>query len=289
MTRHEPLVPYLHFEDWVIVPQGFFNGSFPPVPLSIKPFGVLVALGVYLGGYLAIRQAKKLGLDERATFSFILHVVGVGFVGGHVLDSIFYYPERVLADPLTLIRLWEGLSSFGGFVGAAVGGWLWGRRYRTPILPYVDVVASAFPVGWVFGRAGCSLAHDHPGMRSEIWFAVRYPDGGRFDLGLYEMLLTIPLAIAFLFLRRKPRPWGFYLGVMSVAYAPWRFALDFLRARDVTIVDPRYLGLTPAQWACFALLVFGIWRLSRSLAMAGTLEATAPPVFVEDPDPLETD
>ncbi len=275
-----PRIPYLQIDDWVIVPAGYFDG-FPPVPFSIKPFGVLVALGVYLGGYLAIRQAKKLGLDEKAMFSFILHVVCIGFVGGHVLDAIFYYPERVLADPLTLIRLWDGLSSFGGFAGAALGAVVWGVREKTPILPYADCVASALPVGWVFGRAGCALAHDHPGMRSELWFAVQYPDGGRFDLGLYEMLLTIPLALALLWLRRKPRAWGFHLGVISIGYAPWRFALDFLRATDTPIADPRYFGLTPAQWACGALLVFGAWRLHKSLSRAGTLEAVAPPVVAD--------
>jgi phosphatidylglycerol:prolipoprotein diacylglycerol transferase len=272
----EPRLPYLAIPDLVIVPQGAFDG-FPPVPISIKPFGVLVATGVYLGGYLALRQARKLGLEERALFSFIVHVVGIGFVAGHVLDAIFYYPERVLADPSSLVRLWDGLSSFGGFAGAALGAAVWGFREKRAILPYADVVASAFPVGWVFGRAGCALAHDHPGMRSDAWFAVRYPEGGRFDLGLYEMLLTIPIAVAFVILRRKPRPWGFYLGSMCVAYAPWRFALDFLRARDVAIVDPRYAGLTPAQWACFLLLGFGVWRLWKSLDSAGMLSSVAPP------------
>jgi phosphatidylglycerol---prolipoprotein diacylglyceryl transferase len=273
----EPLIPYLHIDDLVLIPAGTFGGTFPPVPLSIKPFGVLVATGVYLGGYLAVRQARRLGLDQRLLYSFILWVIGGGFVGGHVLDAIFYYPREVLADPLRLVRLWEGLSSFGGFTGAAIGGLIWGWRRRVAILPYADVLASTFPLGWVFGRAGCALAHDHPGLRSEAWFAVRYPTGGRFDLGLYEMLLTIPLAILFIVLRRQPRPWGFYLGTMAIAYAPWRFALDFLRATDIAVVDPRYGGLTPAQWACFVLLGFGVWRLWASLARAGTLASVAPP------------
>src|SRR4029079_2229151 len=98
-------------------------------------------------------------------------------------------------DPLALFKLWEGLSSFGGFTGAAIGAFLWKWRYRVPALPYADAVASAFPLGWVFGRSGCSVAHDHPGIHSDAWFAVRYPEGARFDLGLYEMVLTIPLAI----------------------------------------------------------------------------------------------
>jgi phosphatidylglycerol:prolipoprotein diacylglycerol transferase len=272
-----PRIPYFHIDDLVLLPARAISGSFPPAPFSIKPFGVLVATGVYLGGYLAMRQARRLGLDERALFSFMVHVLGFGFVGGHVLDAIFYYPDRVLADPLSLLRLWDGLSSFGGFVGAGIGAAVWAARNKAPILPYSDVVASAFPLGWVFGRAGCALAHDHPGMRSELWFAVQYPGGGRFDLGLYEMLLSIPLAVAFLLLRQKPRPWGFYLGIMCVAYAPVRFTLDFLRARDVALMDARYAGLTPAQWACFVMLGFGVWRTWQSLDSAGTASSVVPP------------
>lgn len=204
----EPHLPYLHVPDLVLLPQGVLGGNFPPAPFSLKPFGTLVAIGVYFGAWLAMRQGRRLGLDEKKLMSFMVWVVGSGFVGGHVLDTVFYFPERIAQDPWSLIRLWEGLSSFGGFLGAGIGVFLWHWRYQEPVLPYVDTVASAFPVGWVFGRAGCTLAHDHPGVHSDAWLAVRYPDGGRFDLGMYEMLLTIPLAITFLYLRRRPRPWG---------------------------------------------------------------------------------
>jgi phosphatidylglycerol---prolipoprotein diacylglyceryl transferase len=260
-----PLIPYLSVPELTLIPRGFF-GRFPPIDVSIKPFGVLVTIGVYLGAWLAVRQGKRVGLEERTLVSFIFWVVLTGFVLGHVLDIVLYFPERIAGDPLSLIRLWDGLSSFGGFVGAIVGALLFKWRHKVKILPYADVVASAFPVGWVFGRAGCSLAHDHPGIHSDAWFAVAYPGGGRFDLGLYEMLLTIPLAIAFLFLRRRPRPWGFYAGTMCVAYAPTRFALDFLRVRDTASADVRYAALTPAQWACFALLAFGAALLWNALA-----------------------
>lgn len=264
-----PLVPYIEVPELILIPRGSF-GDFPPVHFSLKPFGMLVATGVYLGSYLAIRQARRLGLDERALMSFIVWVVGFGFVGGHVLDVLFYYPGRVLEDPLALVRLWDGLSSFGGFTGALIGMLLWKRRYKRSVLRYADVVCSAFPAAWVFGRTGCSVAHDHPGIRSEFWLAVQYPGGGRFDLGFLEMLLTIPLAVAFLILRRRPRPWGFYASIMSITYAPVRFALDFLRAwepgphGELGAVDPRYGPFTPAQWACLALLGFGVFLFLRT-------------------------
>lgn len=261
-----PLIPYVHIPDLTLIPRGYFGGTFPPVPFSLKPFGTLVALGVYSSAWLAVRQGKRVGLDPQVLVSFMIWVVGAGFVGGHVFDTLFYFPERIAADPLSLLRFWEGLSSFGGFLGATIGLFLFKWRHKAAVLPYADVMASAFPVGWVFGRSGCAVAHDHPGLHSEAWFAVQYPDGGRFDLGLYEMLLTIPLALAFLWLRRSPRPAGFYLGVFAVAYAPSRFALDFLRIRKGETADARYFDLTPAQWACFLLLGVGAWLLWRALA-----------------------
>jgi phosphatidylglycerol:prolipoprotein diacylglycerol transferase len=138
---------------------------------------------------------------------------------------------------------------------------------------------------------GCSVAHDHPGLPSDAWIAVQYADGGRFDLGLYEMILTIPLALCFMWLRRSARPWGFYTALMCVAYAPTRFSLDFLRARDaaddghwLSAVDPRYATLTPAQWACFGLLLLGfglLIRLFRAPPSPGPPEV--PARFVERP------
>ena len=62
---------------------------------------------------------------------------------GHMLDTLSYYPEEVLRDPWVLVRLWEGLSSFGGFTGAIVAGVIWRYRHKVPILAYADVVVSA--------------------------------------------------------------------------------------------------------------------------------------------------
>lgn len=288
-----PLFPYITLPELTLVPPGFFGG-FPSVPISIKPFGALVATGVYLGAYLTLRRARRLGLDEKVMGSFIAWVVGVGFIGGHVLDEVFYYPERLVNDPLSLFKLWDGLSSFGGFTGAVIGMLIWRARYRVPVLPYADNVVAMLPVGWAFGRTGCATAHDHPGILSDSWLAVRYPGGARFDLGLLEMLLTLPLMLLFLWLAKKPRPWGFFAAIACISYAPIRFALDFLRERDSVpgdvhgAIDPRYFFLTPAQWECFALLGLGLFLLRHvlhSVAQGGGFERARVPAALQS-EPL---
>jgi phosphatidylglycerol:prolipoprotein diacylglycerol transferase len=220
-----------------------------------------------------MRHGRQRGIEEKKLSEFIFWVVGLGFVGGHMLDAVFYHPEHLMKDPLYLFMLWEGLSSYGGFTGAVIGALLWRWSRKQPILGMCEVINSAFPLAWVFGRMGCASVHDHPGRLSDAWYAVQWkmPHGtgwvGRLDLGLIEMVLTIPLAVAFLILwQRKPvRPLGFYTGWMCVAYAPVRFFLDFLREQEMPGAplggDPRYSGLTPAQWACFGLLALGIYFL----------------------------
>jgi phosphatidylglycerol---prolipoprotein diacylglyceryl transferase len=283
----EPLIPYITLPE---IPLGFlldipvlgrlFDAAHPP---SIKPFGTLVALGVYIGSVITMNRARERGLDTKKMNEFIFYVVGIGFIGGHVLDAIFYHPQRVARDPLYLFQLWDGLSSYGGFIGAITGLFIYKVVKREQVLKYAEVVIATFPISWVFGRAGCASVHDHPGKLSDAWFAVRYPHGhggwiGRYDLGLIEFVLTIPLAIAFTILwRRGPRPLGFFTGLICIAYAPVRFVLDFLREEEAGGMlggDPRYGGLTPAQWACFGLLAIGIYFLR--MAAKGQVETPTP-------------
>ena len=63
-------------------------------------------------------------------------------------------------------------------------------------------------------------------------------------------------------------------------YAPARFALDFLRASDVARPDQRYLGLTPAQWACLATAALGVylWRRGQTRPPDPTAPSTRQPM-----------
>src|SRR5688500_17390111 len=72
------------------------------------------------------------------------------------------------------------------------------------------------------------------------------------------MLFTCIIAGLFALTWRKKLPTGSYIAAVALAYAPVRFAMDFLRLRDGESSDPRYGELTPAQWQCILLFVFGL-------------------------------
>lgn len=226
-------------------------------PITIHSFGVLVAVGILSGTYLIRRRAAAWGMDPITAERLTIWILLGGFAGAHLVDRLVYYPRETLADPWSLLRFWESLSSFGGFLGALVGAALFLRRERLgkQKWSYLDLPFYAFPTSWFFGRIGCFLAFDHPGSATSFFLAQRYADGVvRHNLGLDEALYILPVALLFLWLgRRRTRVPGFFVGLLPVVYAPVRFMLDFLRIADV-----RYFQFTPGQYGAAVLLVAGV-------------------------------
>jgi phosphatidylglycerol:prolipoprotein diacylglycerol transferase len=258
------MIPYLRLPDLTLIPESFV-GTWPRQAIVVHPFGLLVVVAIWCGIALSLRQARRARLPTAAVLSYVIWLVGFGFVGGHILDLLFYYRGSA-PEPGAWLRLSDGQSSFGGFIGAVFGSWLWSKFYRCSARPFAEAVASAFPSAWVIGRLGCAVVHDHPGRASTALWAVAYPDFPRLDMGLLEAALTLPMAVAFLWLRRRSYPQGFFLATLSLYYAPVRFVLDFSRATDMADADARYLYLTPAQWGCIGLFAAGMYLLAGAIA-----------------------
>lgn len=251
-----------------------------PDDVAIQPFGLLVATGLIVGVNLAQWRGKRIGLHESAISSCTAHVLITAFIVAHVFDVIAYHPESVLTDPLGLLRIWESLSSFGGFLGAVLGLMIFSKRYDVSPLLVGDVCAFAFPSGWIFGRTGCFSVHDHPGIPTDFFLGVAdYHVGAppyvtRHDLGLYEIFWASAVCALFLWLERqnRERPTGFYLGLLPILYSPVRFGLDFLREDAATGGDARYFGLTPGHYSAIVLLAAGI------LVMRHAYNSPKPPI-----------
>jgi phosphatidylglycerol:prolipoprotein diacylglycerol transferase len=251
----------------------------------IHMFGVLVAIGVIIGDRIVVREGARRGLDPQDVKFLNVRIVFGGFIMAHLVSVIFYFPERIKENPAVLLYIWSGLSSFGGFLGATLAFLYYTRKEKIPALRYADSVALGLVVGWIFGRTGCFTAHDHPGRHTSFFLAVQYPEGPRHDLGLDELLFTLVIAATLFLYARKPRVPGRIIGLFAVMYAPVRFGLDFLRATDVALPDQRYGALTPAQWACIASLVIGLWLMTRKGERLTLVRPPLPPAAPAAGDP----
>lgn len=264
-----------------------YNIDIPGIgPLPIDPWATLVCIGFVVGLELARWRGMKLGLDVRDVVDGSVFIVLTGFVISHFFTVFFYFPERLQQDGImALLRVWQGFSSTGGFLGAVIGAWLFYTYVRPrPILRHADVIMWGFPFGWFFGRLGCGSVHDHVGGLTSFPLAMDFDKGFgpwtdaaawralhnyaqvtgvRHELGLYEAALTLPIMVAFWMLGKKDRVPGYFLALFGLMYSPIRFILDFLRNADLDHQDARYLGLTPAQYGMIVMFGVALWFFYR--------------------------
>lgn len=255
--------------------------SVPPIPmiddgLAIHPFGIMVAWGIMAGSFLTINHVRRLGLSSHKARNMIFWTLLAGFGFSHIFDVMAYQYNRFTTIGMFMLALLNprsGLSSMGGFIGAVCGLWAWCRRNDPrEMLAYADSLAFGLAPGWAFGRLGCMLAHDHPGIPTKFFLGIDYPCPSTFcappqawisgssvfrrhDMALYEVLIALLLTLLLFCARPFKPPKGFCLLVIMAFYSPIRFVLDFFRVESNWGADPRYYGLTPAQYIALLFII----------------------------------
>jgi len=232
--------------------------------ITIQTWGIFVSAGILTGLVVSAKRAEKLGLKKNLIYDAGVWIIAGAMLVARIFHILFYDIQTYINNPLEILRIDHGgLSITGGFIGAIIAGvWYYKKQNKKitskdtkiDILKYADATIFWLPIGLGIGRIGCALIHDHPGTETTFALATKYPDQIiRHDHGIYLSINGFILAIIFAILARKKQKTGVFIAVFSIWYATVRFILDFLR-----IIDKTYLGLTPAQYASIALLVFGI-------------------------------
>ncbi len=233
-----------------------------PIPLQV--WGFFVALGMVLSLIIVWRWSGYYGYEkERVLDTAVWCIVG-GIIGARLAHVFLYAPTYYFAHPIEIVKVWHGgMSSFGGFAGAVAVFCLVYKKYALANWQRLaDLLGFAALYGWIVGRVGCVMIHDHLGVVCpQCLLGIRTPDGTvRLDMALLEIIGLLPLAIVFYLWRKKTLPDGYRFAVLMVYYGMLRMILDFFRARDILGADVRYFGLTPAQYfAMIFVFMSGYW------------------------------
>ena len=238
-------------------------------PLTLQVWGLFVSIGMALTIGILAKRAKRLGMNVEQLLDQAIWMIVGGFLFARLFHVFFYEPFYYLGNPVEMLKIWHGgLSSFGGVVGAGVGFLVYRIKYaqKQSFVEVADLFAYAALFGWMVGRIGCFMIHDHLGVHSTCPLAMRIPGDlarrsvigdGRLDMAFMEILGLVPLAILFFVFRKKRMLAGWFTSVLFLYYGVLRFILDFFRATDISNPDARYFGLTPGQYSAIIMAVLG--------------------------------
>jgi phosphatidylglycerol:prolipoprotein diacylglycerol transferase len=266
-------------------------------PLTIRTFGLFVALGMLVGATIFLRSARKRGLDTDLLTKLAWYVILLGLIGSRVVFVITHWSD-FKDDPLSVFALWQGGLQFSGaFLIAILVIWWFARRHpELRGLELSDDIVLGLVPGLMIGRLGCVAVGEHLGTTTSFFLGWKYLGGPTrepvmggvgsviHNTAIYEIVLLAPLALLLWWLRRRGVPTGWITVTFLAWYGVQRFSTDFLRAYDKTA-----FGLTGAQYICIGMVTGAAvlaWRLRRRTAAepAPSADATAT-TSVEGADP----
>lgn len=247
-------------------PFEIFGRSFEP---AIHWYGIMYLIG-FAGGWWAMRRRVKNGRypgwnDDKLIDLVVYAAFGV-VLGGRVGSVIFYNFDQFAADPLMILRIWEGGMSFhGGLLGVLVAVWLFARKSGMTFWALTDMIAPVVPIGLGAGRLGNFINGELWGKPTDVPWAVIYEGVPRHASQLYELFLEgIVLFVVLYWHARKPRRQGEISGLFALLYGLFRFSVEFIRLPDAHIGYLAFGWLTMGQVLSLPLIVIGAWLILRS-------------------------
>ena len=210
-------------------------------PITIRSYGVLVALAFFVGFYLLYKEAKRRNFYADKILDLELLILLSGIIGArilHVLVNFDFYKSNLLE----IFFIWEGgLAFYGGLILAIAASYVFILKNRLPLWKTADFIIPYIALGQSIGRIGCFLNGCCFGKEGH-------------PVQLYASLALLGIFIILKLVREKPPFSGFAFGLYPVLYSFQRFFIDFLR-RDT----PRYmLNLTVSQFISIALFAVAV-------------------------------
>jgi phosphatidylglycerol:prolipoprotein diacylglycerol transferase len=243
---------------------------------TLYSYGVIVVLAIVVGGYVARRLLKHLGLDP----GLAIELAGAAALGGFAGARLYWLAEHwseVRADVLHHAFAGAGFTWYGGLLGGVAAVISVAIFRRVPLGIVANVMAPAVALGYGVGRIACQLAGDGTyGRPSDLPWAMSYPHGvvpttiRVQPTPVYETLSMVVVFLILYRLARRPQPGWFVFSWFLVLSGVERFAVEFLRRNPVWVA-----GLTPPQWFALASVAIGAFVLLAMRVRHARLEAEA--------------
>jgi phosphatidylglycerol---prolipoprotein diacylglyceryl transferase len=205
--------------------------------LKIHWYGIMIALGLYAGIQLALRDAPRRGINRDQLMNVALLAAVLGIIGGRLYYVVQNNPSFYLHHPAEIIAVWQGGMAFfgamfGGAVALAISAWRW----RMPFWSLLDVGALGMTIGQAIGRIGNIINGDIVGYRTTGW-GFEYTNPNTFGplnvpvqpASLYELLISLALFLLLWNLRTRIHPEGMLAMIYIVLYSVSQFFIFFLR------------------------------------------------------------
>lgn len=234
--------------------------------IKIYWYSIILLIAFFIGGSLALREAKKNKISENFMTNYFFYLVPTVIIGARlyfVLFNLDYY----MHSPIEMLKVWEGgLAIHGGIIAGILFTYYYTKKYKVRFLRMLDIASVSLLIGQAIGRWGNFMNKEAFGPITTIEALKKQPIpnfvisgmkiGGVYHLPTfyYESVWCLIGFISMLFLKKWKK---LKVGNLTSFYLVWygfgRFFIEGLR-QDSLMFGP----IKAAQMVSVFMIVIGI-------------------------------
>lgn len=248
--------------------------------MSIKWYGVIIAVGFLLAFLYAMASCKKFRMDDDKLLDAVIVGIIGGIIGARLYYVLFYTGDQYIKNPISILYIWEGgLGIYGGIIGGLICGALMAKFRKINVATVLDLASLGFLIGQTIGRWGNFVNQEAFGVETNLpWGMVsentaRVASGPVHPCFLYESLWCL---LGFILLHIFSRKFRRYDGQVFLLYLVWygvgRFFIEGLRTDSLItpFLTIRVSQLVAAVTVLTALVLLFVFRNRTALAGCGS-------------------
>ena len=235
-------------------------------PLKIHWYGLTYLVGCAAGWWQGKVRARKswTPVNEEQVGDLLFYIALGVILGGRFGYVVIYNFDQFLADPLWLLRVWEGGMAFhGGLLGVMLAMWWYGRKIGSGFFRIADFVAPLVPLGLGAGRIGNFINGELWGKPTDVSWGMVFPQApdalARHPSQLYQFALEgVVLFVALWIYSSRPRPTMAVSGLFLILYGLFRIINEFFRQPDAHLGYLAFEWLTMGQLLSLPMVIAGV-------------------------------
>lgn len=219
------------------------NNLFGIQGLHIAWYGIIIAVGIVLGVYVAIRQARMRGYSAELLFDFMIIALPLAIVCARVYYVATSW-SMYAGNFYKMIAIWEGgIAIYGAVIGGVIAAIIVAKWRKFPVLRLLDVAAPGLILGQAIGRWGNFVNQEAYGnlitnpslqfwpygvfiQRLNEWHQATYFYESMWDFGTFIWLLVYA---------RRAKYDGNVIAMYFITYGVGRFFIEGLRTDSLWV------------------------------------------------------
>jgi len=141
-------------------------------PITIYWYGLIIATAIFIGLFLATKEAEKVGLKKDLPTDLIIFAAPIAIIFARIYYVIFEW-ERYRGGPFwKVFAIWEGgIAIHGALIGAVLTAIVFARVKHVSFWQLADITAPSIILGQAIGRWGNFMNQEaHGGPVSEAFY-----------------------------------------------------------------------------------------------------------------------